>query len=518
MSHLPVLPVIIPLSVATILLLARSVDLDRQRIVSLVGMVVYAVVAAMQLVAVVDGGIFVYKLGNWAAPYGIVVVLDQLSALMIALTAVLALPVTLASIAGTDGRGRHFHAFLHLQVAGLSGAFLTGDVFNLFVFFEILLLASYVLLLHGGGFERARSGFSYVSINLAGSALFLVALGLIYGVLGTLNLADIAILLPQVAPSEYALVRTAMILLAVVFVLKAAVLPLGFWLPHVYSSALLPVAALFVIMTKVGIYALLRVSTIGFAAAPITTDLMLPWLPWLAIGTIVVGGVGSLAARNFAVVIANLVLISSGTMLLGISLGTVPAISATLFYLIHTTVVTGGLFLLTHTVSEQRGTLGDLLEKGPRLGMFLTLGAAYLVLGIAASGAPPLSGFLGKVMVMQAVSDTPWAGVAWTVLLVAGFAAALVLARAASAFFWEPGRGEDETSGEQAAGVAISRRVDGTVVAAVFIMVIAAPLLVVSAATVSTYARAAATQLNERQPYIEAVLGREVKIERERRP
>ncbi len=183
---------------------------------------------------------------------------------------------------GADTRGRYFHAFLQFQMMGLNGAFLTGDLFNLFVFFEILLLASYGLLVHGGGLERARAGIAYVVLNLSGSALFLIALGLLYGLLGTLNMADFGVALQKVAPADQGVVAVMCMLLVTVFLFKAAVLPIGFWLPHVYSAATLPVAALFVIMTKVGIYALLRVTTIGLAAAPFTAHVLQPWLTWLA--------------------------------------------------------------------------------------------------------------------------------------------------------------------------------------------------------------------------------------------
>ncbi|NJL08925.1 MAG: monovalent cation/H+ antiporter subunit D, partial [Methylacidiphilales bacterium] len=250
-------------------------------------------VALLLLQRAGSGSIDVYALGNWPAPFGIVLVLDRLAAVMVALCAVLALPVLVYAAGGTDARGRHFHALFQFQIAGLNGAFLTGDLFNLFVFFEVLLLASYGLLTHGNGRARARAGLAYVVLNLTGSALFLIALGLLYGTLGTLNMVDMAGALARVPAADQALVRTAAALLIAVFALKAALFPLSFWLPRVYGAASAPAAALFAIMTKVGVYALLRISTVTFSGAPVTADLLQPWLMPLAIATIAAGTLGA---------------------------------------------------------------------------------------------------------------------------------------------------------------------------------------------------------------------------------
>lgn len=513
MSHLPVLPVLVPMVAAILLLLLPGLRSTPQRLLSLASVLALAVIAVLMLVVASDGAIRVYRLGNWSAPFGIVLVHDRLAALMIALTSAVTLPVLLAALSGADRQGRHFHVFLQLQIAGINGAFLTGDLFNLFVFFEILLLASYTLIAHGGGLERARAGLSYVILNLVGSALFLIALGLVYGALGTLNMADLPLVLPRVTTSDQALVRTAMALMVAVFLLKAAVLPLGFWLPHVYTATVIPVSVLFVIMTKVGIYALLRVATIGFPAAPFTADLLHPWLPWLALATIAFGSVGVLAAERLAVIVANLVVVSSGTLLLGVASGSAPAITAALYYLVHTTLVTAGLFLLAEALAQQRGTLADRLVGGARPANFMMLGGAYLVLGAAASGVPPLSGFLAKLMVMQSLKDQPAAPAVWATILISGFIVALVLARAASSLFWEPG--EAATTSPSTGGRASMH--PGLSVA-LMLVVASAALVMLTAAPISGYARATAEQLAGREHYSSAVLGREPPIVRERRP
>ena len=504
MTHAVILPVLLPLAAAVAMLLRPGVA----RPLAVLALVAQVALAALLLGLAGDDAVRVYRLGDWPAPYGIVLVLDRLAAMMVAVTAVLGLAALLHALGGSDREGRHFHPLFQLQLAGLNGAFLTGDVFNLFVFFEILLLASYGLLLHGGGAARARAGIGYVVLNLVGSALFLIALGLVYGSLGTLNLADIATVLPGVKAADQGLVRSAAALMVAVFLLKAALLPLSFWLPHVYAAAGVPVAALFAVMTKVGVYALLRVEAIGFAGAPATAGLLQPWLPVLALLTIAAGTIGALAARRLALVVANQVLVSTGTLLAAVAVGGAGATAAALYYLPHTTLVTGGMFLLAGHLARARGELGDVIDNGPPVPGALLLGGAFLVLGVAAAGVPPLSGFLAKVMVLQALEGTPFGGWLWAGILVSGLVMALVLARAASAFFWEGG---DDAA---APGPAVPRRM----LLALLLLAAAGPVLALAAAPVAGYARAAADQLHARQPYVEAVLGAQPAVQRETRP
>lgn len=513
MSHWPILPILVPLATAILCLLWRSMPKAVKRTVATASVLTVAAAAVHLLLTAGDGTMSVYRLGNWPAPYGIILVVDRLSAMMVALVAALAGPVLLHAMAGDDSQGRHFHPLFQLQIVGLNGAFLTGDLFNLFVFFEVLLLASYVLLMQGGGRERARAGLAYVVLNLAGSALFLIALGLLYGTLGTLNIADMAVVIAQAPAADQALIRTAAALLISVFLLKAALLPLSFWLPHVYGAALASVAALFAIMTKVGVYALLRVFAIVFAAAPFTADLLATWLPVLALLTIAMGAIGALAATRFATLVANLVLISTGTLLAAIPAGMPGATAAALYYLPHTTLVTAGLFLLGSALAGERGDVSDSLAKGPALPSLVALGGAYLVLGLAVSGVPPLSGFLGKLMIMQSVQATALAPAIWAALLASGLVVALVLARGASVFFWEPGRDGTVTSTAKAH----ARPIQPSRIA-IILLVSASLILALAAAPVGSYARAAAEQLHARSSYLDAVLGTQEAVRRERRP
>ena len=513
MSHLPILPILVPLCAAILMLLMHGLGIRGQRVIGAASVGALAAIGMLLLTTAADGNLRVYRLGDWPAPFGIVLVHDRLAAVMVALTALLASASLIAATSGVDAEGRHFHPLLQLQLAGLNGAFLTGDLFNLFVFFEILLLASYALLTHGPGAARARAGLGYVIVNLMGSALFLIALGLVYATLGTLTMADLVRVLPSIAEQDQALVRTALALLVAVFLLKAALFPIGFWLPHVYPVTSTPVAMLFVIMTKVGIYALLRLSTIGLSAAPFTSNLLTPWLAWLAIATISVGLLGMLATRSLAVVVANLVVVSSGTLLLGVADGGERAVTAALFYLMQTTIVAAGLVLLADCIARRRGALGDRIEKGPRIADHASLGAAYLVLAVAAAGIPPLSGFLAKLMLMRSLAGTATHAAAWTALLVAGLVIALVLARAASAVFWEPGRSTDAMPHPLP-----ERAVTRAQTPALLLLILAALALVPASRPISNYARATAAQLMDRAAYFDAVIGRGARIDMERRP
>ena len=243
---------------------------------------------------------------------------------------------------------------------GLNGAFLTGDLFNLFVFFEVLLVASYGLLVHGRGAERLRAGFHYVVVNLAASALFLIGIALLYALTGTLNLADLAVRVPRVAPADAPLVRAAALMLFVVFAVKAAVFPLYLWLPGAYAAAAPPVAALFAVMTKVGVYAILRVHALIFG---VDAEAAGPWLLGAAVATSVLGVLGAVAADTLAGMTAYLTLASMGTLLIAVGAFSGAGVSAALYYLVHSTLVIAALFLLAERIAGQRGDDGF----GPRL-------------------------------------------------------------------------------------------------------------------------------------------------------
>ncbi|WP_341198508.1 monovalent cation/H+ antiporter subunit D [Lentibacter algarum] len=437
MSHWIIAPIVLPALLAPFIVLAARYHIGIQRALSLAGVVALVVIATALALQASDGTITLYRLSDWAAPFGIVLVADALSTLMVLLTSVLALFVLLYAIgSGWDNRGRHFHALFQFQLMGIIGAFLTGDLFNLFVFFEVLLIASYGLMIHAGGNARMRAGVQYVLFNLIGSTLFLFALGAIYAETGTLNMADLAQRVALIGPEETVGIRVAAVLLLLVFAIKAALVPLHFWLPSSYAEAPAPVAALFAIMTKVGAYAIIRVYTLIFppelAATQGLHDL---WLLPAALVSVAIGMMGVLAAKKLDRLVAFAVIGSMGMVMVTLSLFTPEGIAAALYYIIHSTLAGAGLFLIADLVRTGRGGL-DLNAQPPMAGAALTAGF-FFVGAIAMAGLPPLSGFLGKLLVLNASFSAPQAAWIWGVVLVSSLVSILGFARAGSILFWK---------------------------------------------------------------------------------
>ena len=497
--NLPVIaPVLLPLLAGILLLLLSQARLVWQRTLSVASAVIQVGLALALMAMVNHGDILVYALGNWPAPFGIVLVADRLAAWMLVITALLALFALLYALRGEDHAGRYFHVLFQLQLFGLNGAFLTGDLFNLFVFFEILLLASYGLLLHGGGRRRIRAGLHFVVVNLVGSTLFLFAVGTLYGVLGTLNMADLAIKAAAAPPENVPLVRAAGLLLFAVFALKAALLPVYLWLPAAYAHTSAPVAALFAIMTKVGAYSILRVYTLIFGpeAGP-TANLIEFWLLPLALATLLIGMIGAVASTHLRPQAAYLVMASVGSLLTAFGLHSHAGIAAGLYYLPHTTFAAAALFLLADLIARQRGVLNDRLDPGPDLPDSRLLGSLFFITAIAVTGLPPLAGFLGKFLTLQAALDHPFLPWVMGIVLVAALLGLIALARTGSLLFY---RVDPETT-PAAPWPAI--RADIAPVIGLLLLVLG---LTVGAGPALDQSRAIAGQLLEPQRYIQAVL------------
>lgn len=499
-EHLVIAPVLLPLAAGIVLLLMRQLDIRVRRVLSVLAVIMEIGLAITLLAAVADGDILVYALGDWPAPYGIILVADRLSAWLLLTTALLALFALLSAARGIDVTGRHFHVLFQLELFGLAGAFLTGDLFNLFVFFEVLLIASYGLLLHGGGGLRTRAGLHYVVVNLAGSTLFLFAVGTLYGVLGTLNMADLARQVSTTPAENVALVRAAGLMLFGVFALKAALLPLHLWLPTAYAQANAAVAALFAIMTKVGAYAILRVSTLifGAGAGPVA-GLITPWLLPLALATLAIGALGAVASRHLRVQVAYLVVASVGTLLTAFALESAAGIAAGLYYLPHTTFAAAAAFLIADAIAARRGELMDRLDAGPTMASNRILGGLFLVTAVAIVGLPPLSGFLGKFMLLRAALDHPWLPGVMTTVLVAGLLSLIALTRSGSLLFY---RTHAAVGGP--AGSPSILAVELTPVVGLLLLLGA---LTAAAGPAAEYAQATAGELLEPYRYIQAVLG-----------
>lgn len=438
MSHWLVFPILVPAIVAPLLALAARNDLVLARVFSVGSMALLVILGMFQLGMACDGEIRTYELGGWPSPFGIVLVLDRFSALMLLLTAVLGLFVLLYAISGCDQRGSHFHSLFQFQVMGVNGAFLTGDLFNLFVFFEVLLIASYGLMIHAGGAARTRAGIQYVVINLVGSVLFLMALGIIYSATGTLNMADFARMVPTVAPEQQALLQTGAILLFVVFGIKSAIAPLQFWLPGTYANTSGPVAALFAILTKVGAYSIMRVFLLAFGdsadgVSSFLADLILP----AAAITLVLGMFGVVASRSMSQQASFAALTSIGVLFLAVGVFTESSQTAGMYYMLHSTLASAALFLVVDAVIIRRTGFGDALVPAARFKHLGLIASMYFVAVIAVLGLPPLSGFVGKLLVLDALtSDANW-GWWWATILATSVMGLVGFAYSGSLVFWK---------------------------------------------------------------------------------
>jgi multicomponent K+:H+ antiporter subunit D len=509
LSNIIALPIVLPSLMAAVMVLAMRHDLVLQRIFGIASVSVVLAVAIYILTRAANGEVMVYELGAWPAPFGIVLAIDRLAAMMLLLTSVVALLVLVYASAGDDTRGRHFHALFQFQLMGLNGAFLTGDIFNLFVFFEVLLIASYGLMLHGVGPRRLRAGTHYVVVNLVGSTLFLFAVAFIYGVTGTLNMADLAVKVADVPAGDQAILQLGALLLLVVFGVKAALVPLHFWLPATYASTSPPVAALFAIMTKVGAYAIIRVYISIFGAgAGDAAWVAAPWLLPAALVTLVLGMVGVLAARSLRWMICFSVIGSMGMLFVAIGIFDPVATAAGLYYLLHSTLIAAALFLLVDQIALRRGQTDDRLELAPVPAQGDLLAGLFFIGAIAFCGLPPLSGFIGKLLILDAVQlDPRWPWI-WALVLATSLLAITAFSRAGSLVFWKSRtvavEDPKDAEAEPPSGPAPARPVPLSVVA---LFLLGTVLLTAFAAPIGRYVDATAAQLHDPVDYIEAVLG-----------
>lgn len=470
-EHLIIAPILIPFLAGALLLIYDERQRRAKLTISLVA-VVAMLLASVELLVRSKGSeltgnndIGFYLLGDWAAPYGIALVVDRLSSMMLVLTGLLALPALLYAVAGWHRQGQHFHSMFQFILMGLNGAFLTGDLFNLFVFFEVLLAASYGLLLHGGGPLRVRGGLHYIAVNLTGSLLFLIGVSLVYGATGTLNMAQLSMLVPVLPEARVPLFQAGAAIMALAFLIKAGIWPLSFWLPTAYMAGAAPVVAIFAIMTKVGVYVILRLSFLIFGdGAGVSAGFGAEVMVAGGMATVAFGTIGILASQGLGRVAAHLVLVSSGTVLAAggfVMMGASPQILASaLFYLVSSTLAISALFLLIEPMSREDGSIAAMLaltadaygldekeedsptEVGLAIpGTLTVLGLSFGACVIALAGLPPLSGFIGKLGILQGLlaegAATP--ALSWTfvaLLILSGFAALIALARIGIQTFW----------------------------------------------------------------------------------
>ncbi|WP_296653900.1 monovalent cation/H+ antiporter subunit D [Paraburkholderia sp.] len=558
MNHSLLLPIAIPLvaagAIVALPLRARRV----QRMINVAATLALLPVAVWLAVRASSGEIFTYALGAWPAPFGIVLQLDRLSALMLLLLAVLACCCLLGTSSADARRGRHFRALFQFELMGVNGAFLAGDLFNLFVYFELLLIASYALLLHGGGRDRVRSGLHYLLLNLVGSSFFLIAVGVLYGLCGTLNMADMGERLAHLDPASVPLAQFAGAMLMLVFGLKAAVFPLSFWLPQAYRSAIGPVAALFAIMTKVGVYAMLRCDALVFGAAGGLLDsFMHNWAWWLAIATLVFGALGALAVSSLKTTTGYLVLTSVGLLIATATLQSAAAWAALLYYLISTTLCSAALFLLADTLEPEAPERAADLEPASHAALDDTTAPAispdadgepavaadvavavaertvievirpvvnpvvkpvirpkratapwpwksasllFLAGAVGAAGLPPLSGFLGKAMVLAA-TPIAQAVVLWPAVLLSSLLLIVALSRTGTRLLWAIPASQTAIATPPAAPHGARAKL-----AACALLLACAVAATIGAGPLKRYLDATAVQLLDRDAYVRAIL------------
>ena len=537
MPHLIVAPILLPLFTAACMLLLGEKHRPLKARINLGSTLLGLCISITLLLWTQQNGspasIGVYLPSNWQVPFGIVLVVDRLSALMLVLTGVIASCALMFAMARWDRAGSSFHALFQIQLMGLYGAFLTADLFNLFVFFEVLLAASYGLMLHGSGKARVSSGLHYIAINLLASSLFLIGAALIYGVTGTLNMADLAFKIPLVPEADRGLLHAGAAILAIAFLAKAGMWPLNFWLVPAYSSASAPVAALFAIMTKVGIYTVLRLWTLLFsgqagASAYFGSD----WLIYGGMATIVCAAIAILAAQRLERMASLSILVSAGILLSAVGFAQPNLIAAALFYLVSSTLALSALFLLAELIERSRSSsetlyeedaeaLPSIVEPPPRgtnlddeqnvvVGQIIPwamafLGLSFIACALLIIGMPPLSGFIGKLSLLNALLNpaglgneinAPVSTAAWcllALLILSGLASLIAFSRMGIQRFWTPLERPSP----------ILRRLECVPIVLLLALCV---VLTVKAEPLLRFTQAAAETLSNPERYVQAVL------------
>ncbi|HMP78678.1 MAG TPA: monovalent cation/H+ antiporter subunit D [Pirellulaceae bacterium] len=437
MNHWLILPILIPAVTAPLLMITARFDMLLSRVFCVGANVAQVIVALILVQALSVSGPDTYDLGGWVAPYGIELTADLWTAMFLLLAAVLGVVVSIAAMDGEDERGRYFHALFLFQMMGINGAFLTGDLFNLFVFFEVMLLASYGLMVHGGGTGRLRAGVQFVVINLVGSTLFLIGVSLVYGACGSLNLQDVAARAAAIPLGNQNAMLTGIALMIGVFAVKSAVVPFHVWLPATYREGPPIVTALFSVTSKVGVYAILR---LGLALE--MWDVESPfhviawWMMPLALATSIIGGLGALGSKRLGEMAGYAVIASMGTILIGVAVATREALVAAHYYLLHSTLAGAGLFLIVALVQENRGQARDAIRPAAWKRRSGLIGSGYFCAAVAMVGLPPLSGFIGKILLLSSLSDSPWWLWSWSVVLGTSLLMLVGMTRSGIIVFW----------------------------------------------------------------------------------
>ncbi|MHB8862620.1 MAG: Na+/H+ antiporter subunit D [Pirellulaceae bacterium] len=499
-----VLPIAIPLATMCILLLGQwSPTLQRALGVISAGLLLCA--ACMLLYVVWYDGIQVLDVGSWPAPFGITLVADLFSAIMVVLAGLMGMAVAVYSTTSVDKSRQAFgfYPLVHLLLMGVCGAFLTGDVFNLYVWFEVMLIASFVLLALGGERAQIEGALKYVTLNLVASALFLAAIGILYAATGTLNMADLAWKLRDVENGQVVTVLATLFLVA--FGIKAAVFPLFFWLPASYHTPPVAVSAIFAgLLTKVGVYALIRVFTLLFVSdVPFTHGLLLV----VAGLTMVTGVLGAVAQTEVRRVLSFHIVSQIGYMIMGLALYTPLALAGSIFYIIHHIVVKTNLFLISGVVERRCGS-GHLAKVGGLYPGHLMLAGVFLISAMSLAGMPPLSGFFAKLTLVRAGLEAEQYLIVAAALVV-GFLTLLSMTKLWSEVFWKPPpHAALVTPASEGRSVAAEGRANLSLFMPMLLLAAITVMIGVAAEPMLVLSSRAADQLLNPEGYIKAVLGR----------
>lgn len=494
MNHaLLVAPILIPLCSLLLAIILRR-HLLAVRVLSLTGAVLLLAAGLMLVWQAAQGVVLSGQVGGWQAPFGISLVIDRLSAVMIAISALVALVTLLYGVAkDNDSKiGRDFHLFIQGLLTGICGAFITADIFNLYVWFEVLLIASFALMALGGGSRRLAGSMTYVALNLFATLIFLLSAGLVYGASGTLNMGELAMIMRSgEAPPG---VTPALLLMLLSFAIKAALFPVFGWLPATYHVALTAVSAMFAgLLTKVGVYALIRLVTLLWPEHGLPHQLLL----WVACATMLVGVLGAAAQTEVRRILSFHIVSQVGYMILGLALATPLALAGAVFYLIHHIVVKANLFFIGGLAaricgSERLADMGGLYKRMPWMALLFAIPALSL------AGIPPLSGFWAKFLLVKASLDAAawWAA---GIALLTGVFTLLSMNKIWNEAFLKPHQGGEEAlqtvTGIRAAWLGMS----ALALLTVLIGLGAGPLI--------DYAVAAAAQLADPQAYLQPFTG-----------
>jgi multicomponent K+:H+ antiporter subunit D len=464
-AHLVIAPILIPLLAGAFMLFFDDRERRVKLALALASIGASAIAAILLLLRVQASGqeaAILYLLGNWPAPFAINLVADRLASILLVVTGLLALPAVIFASERWERAGPHFHSLSQFLLVGINGSFLTGDLFNLFVFFEVLLAASYGLVLHGGGAIRVRAGLHYIAVNLVASFIFLLGIAMVFGATGSLNLADIAGRAASLEGFPRSAFHAGIATIAIAFLVKAGMWPFSHWLVPAYSASAGPVAAIFAILSKVGIYALFRIALVipGEDAGPAQAIIFAG-----GVATLILSCIGVLAAQSLKRASAYFVLMSAGTLLATLGTGNPDSTASALYYLVSSTLAVGAFFMVVELLEREQDAASDILavtfeaygegEADPEdelesvrsmPGAVAILGTGFGLIALVLIGLPPLSGFLAKFAILDSILGPDTAHLRGNVmnvllaalLVISGFVALTALARMGIRTFWAP--------------------------------------------------------------------------------